>query len=121
MQFIVDSDDDVAIAAGDFIIFVITRVWPFTVYIAYDAFAHHVAGYGSSRADVYFTPYGTLPQLQYDGEIHIKRSSSIVVLCGVDLSRTLSQLQAIGGCRWLSVPSQYQSVIGDYLHQLMDY
>jgi hypothetical protein len=48
MKFVVDGDDDVTIATGDFIIIAFTHSDYVKVYVAYGVFARHVVGYGSS-------------------------------------------------------------------------
>jgi hypothetical protein len=122
MKFIVDSNYDVFITFGDFILRVITFDKSVSIKITCGAFAHHVVGRTSMEGSVYFTSHDILPQLVTGGEIHVfKCYLSGNPRYDDGICTTIFTLQTYVRYRWLPVPGHHMLIINDYMHQLPIY
>ncbi len=120
MQWIVDSNDEVSITVGDFILTVASYNNTIRIYIICGAYARLFVGRKNPRDDVYFTPYGTLPSLSIYGEISINAHHSFTKVCyDNNVCTVISYLSCNGGRRWSRVGDL--PIISEYVYRLIDY
>ena len=121
MHFIVDTDADVAIVAGDFLIFACTYSDRVKVHVSCGAFVYHSEVQGISD-DLYFTPYGILPNLYHYNEFYSGAASSDSKICiNDDMHVAISVLRRNTSRRWLPVSVWYRHIFDDYLREVMIY
>lgn len=115
-----DTDGDVIIVAGDFIVLAVVYHNSINIYVSHRASTSIIIYRPVRIFNVRFTSYGALPTIPRSGEFCI--TSAVADYCtSGKLYMALFEIRMFKNREWQPVPDCHRHVIEQYLHSLMSY